>query len=353
VPDSTAPIVRIGLVAPFEGPDRPLGYQVLYAVKLAIRERNTSGGVAGYRVQLVALNDDDEPAVAAQRAREMTVDPAVVGVIGHFSNPTTLAALGEYRRARLALVTPAAAANAVTDSGYPNVYRLCARNDLLGQEAARYAVTELGAERLSILRDQQDLAEAFALTAANLGATVVSDVDAADLVDGSLQIPAQDPDLIFFTGGVMEGADLIVQARHRGVDAPFMGGGDWGSPKWMQIGGALVEGTLYVTSAPALEEIGEADQFVAGYQALAGQPPGPQAVLAYDATGVLLEAIARAIIAEGKPSRAAVVAQLAGIHFEGLTGSIAFDTRGDRLDPVTYIHRIEAGNPYRPVPWTR
>ena len=349
---STKPIAKVGLVAPFEGLYRPLGYEVLYAVKLAIRERNASGGVAGYMVELVALNDDNEPAVAAQRAREMAVDPDVVGVIGHFSSPTTLAALEEYRRAGLALVTSAAAANAVTGSGYPNVYRLCARNGRLGREAARYAVIELGAERLAILRGQEDLAEAFVLMAANLGATVVSDVG-ADQVDWSVQIVAQDPDLIFFTGDAMEGADLIGQARQKGVDALFMGGGDWGSPKLVQIGRGTVEETLYVTSAPALEEIGGTDEFVASYEALAGQPPGPQAILAYDATGILLEAVARAIAAEGKPGRAAVTAQLAETKFEGLTGPIAFDARGDRLDPVIYIHRVEAGNPYCPVNWTR
>jgi branched-chain amino acid transport system substrate-binding protein len=352
VPASTKPIVKVGLVAPFEGLYRPLGYEVLYAVKLAIRERNASGGVAGYMVELVALNDDNQPALAAQRAREMAVDPDVVGVIGHFSSPTTLAALQEYRWAGLALVTSAAAADAVTDGGHPNVYRLCARNDRLGQEAARYAVAELGAERLAILPGQQDLAQAFALAAADLGATVVSDVD-ADQQNWAVQIVAQDPDLVFFTGDVVQGAGLIVQARHKGVDAPFLGGGDWGSPKLMQIGGATVEGALYVTSAPALEEIGGTAEFVASYQALAGQPPGPQAVLAYDATGVLLEAISRVITAEGKPSRLAVTAQLAGMRFEGLTGSIAFDARGDRLDPPIYIHSVQAGNPYHPVTRTR
>jgi branched-chain amino acid transport system substrate-binding protein len=347
VPGSTKPILKVGLVAPFEGLYRPLGYEVLYAVKLAIRERNASGGVAGYMVELVALNDDSEPTIAAQRAREMAVDPDVLGVVGHFSSPTTLAALEEYRRAELALVT-SAATNAVTDGGYPNVYRLCARNDRLGQEAARYAVTESGAERLVILRRQDDLAEAFALTATNLGATVISDV-CADQVDWLAQIAAQDPDLVFFTGNAVEGADVIIQARQRDVDVPFMGGGDWGSPKLTQIGGAAVEGALYVTSAPVLEEIGGTSEFVAGYEALAGQPPGPQAVLAYDATGVLLEAIARAIVAEGKPSRGAVTAQLAEIHFEGLTGPIAFDAWGDRLNPPIYIYRVEAGNPYRLV----
>ncbi len=352
IPGSIKPIVKVGLVAPFEGLYRPLGYEVLYAVKLAIRERNASGGVAGYMVELVALNDDNQPAVAAQRAREMAVDPDVVGVIGHFSSPTTLAALEEYRRAGLALVTSAATANAVTDGGYLNVYRLCARNDRLGQEAAHYAVTELGAERLAILRGQEDLAEAFALTATNLGATVVSDVGAAQ-VDWSVQVAAQAPDLVFFTVDAVEGADLIVQARQKGIDALFMGGGDWGSPQLMQIGGATVEGTLYVTSAPALEEIGGTEEFVAGYESLAGQPPGPQAIMAYDATDVLLEAIARAIVAKGQPDRAAVKAQLAKTHFEGLTGPIAFDAQGDRLDPAIYVHRVEAGNPYCPVHWTR
>jgi branched-chain amino acid transport system substrate-binding protein len=353
VSSSTKPIVKVGLVAPFEGLYRPLGYEVLYAVKLAIRERNASGGVAGYMVELVALNDDNEPAVAAQRAREMAVDPDVVGVIGHFSSPTTLAALEEYRRAGLALVTSAAAANAVTDGGYPNVYRVCAPNDRLGQEAVRYAVTELGAEQMAIiLHGQEDLAEAFALTAADLEATVVSYVG-ADQVDWLAQMVAQDPDLIFFTGDATEGADLIVQARQKGVDALFMGGCDWGSLKLVQIGGATVEGALYGTSAPSLEEIGGTDEFVASYEALAGQPPGPQAIMAYDATGVFLEAVARAIIAEGKPDRATVVAQLAETNFEGLTGPIAFDARGDRLNPVIYIHKVEAGNPYSPVNWTR
>jgi branched-chain amino acid transport system substrate-binding protein len=344
---STRSIVKVGLVAPFEGLYRPLGYEVLYAVKLAIQECNASGGVAGYMVELVALNDDNDPTVAAQRAREVAVDPDVVGVIGHFSSPTTLAALEEYQGAGLAVVT-SAAANAVTDGGYPNVYRICARNDRLGQEAARYAVAELGAERLAILRVQEDLAEAFVLTAANLGARMVSDVG-ADQMDWSVQIAAQDPDLVFFTSDAVEGAGLVVRARQRGVDAPFMGGDDWGSPKVMQIGGTAVEGVLYVTSAPALEEIGGTDEFATGYEALVGQPPGPQAVLAYDATRILLEAISRAIVAEGKPSRKAVAAQLAEIHFEGLTGPIAFDARGDRLDPVIYVHRIEAGNPYGPV----
>ncbi len=61
-PGSVKPTVKIGLSAPFEGLYRDLGYEVLYATRLAVRERNAAGGVAGrYLVELVALNDFNEP----------------------------------------------------------------------------------------------------------------------------------------------------------------------------------------------------------------------------------------------------------------------------------------------------
>ncbi len=80
----TRPIVKIGLTAPFTGFDESIGYSVIGVVRLAVRERNLSGGVAGYSVELAALDDANDPATAAQRAREMVVDPAVMAVLGGF-----------------------------------------------------------------------------------------------------------------------------------------------------------------------------------------------------------------------------------------------------------------------------
>jgi len=39
--DTASPkVIKIGLIAPFEGPSRPLGYDVLYAVKLRVKQWN-------------------------------------------------------------------------------------------------------------------------------------------------------------------------------------------------------------------------------------------------------------------------------------------------------------------------
>lgn len=98
---SVQPVVKIGLVAPFEGAQRELGYDAIYAARLAVREINEAGGVGGYRVALVALDDQGNAAMAGQTAVSLTVDPAVVAVIGHGLGETTAVAQHVYREAGL------------------------------------------------------------------------------------------------------------------------------------------------------------------------------------------------------------------------------------------------------------
>jgi branched-chain amino acid transport system substrate-binding protein len=337
---STGPVVKIGLVAPFEGLHRHLGYEVLYAVKLAVRERNAVGGVSSYMVELVALDDGNDPAQAPLQARKMIVDPDVMGVIGHFSDEAALAALDEYHRVGLALITQVAA-DTVTGRCYPEFFRLYARNELLGMEAARHVVKELGMRRLAVLRGRDDLAEAFLKAAELLGATVVLDTDASEQ-DWLAALKAASPELIFFSGGAVEGAELITQVREAGIEAIFMGGSGLDGSYLAQIGGEAVRGTLYITAAPRIEELVNSGDFVTGYQALAGRLPGPQAIMAYDATRVLLEALARAIECQGRPTRSAVVTELGALqNYLGLTGPITFDDKGDLVAPKMYVYRIE------------
>jgi len=108
-PGSVKPTVKIGLSAPFEGQYRDLGYEVLYAVRLAVRQRNELGGVGGrYLVEFVALNDFDEAGEAITQARKMAVDPGVLGVLGGWSPETAQVAAEEYGRLGLPFLAPAA-----------------------------------------------------------------------------------------------------------------------------------------------------------------------------------------------------------------------------------------------------
>ncbi|HHN93450.1 MAG TPA: hypothetical protein ENK17_01655, partial [Anaerolineae bacterium] len=106
LPGAVRPTVKLGLAAPFEGRYRYVGYDVIYAVRLALREANAAGGVGGYGVELTAYDDSADPDLAVETARQLAVDSALVAVSGHFRTETTAAALPVYAQAGLSLVAP-------------------------------------------------------------------------------------------------------------------------------------------------------------------------------------------------------------------------------------------------------
>ncbi len=98
------PVLKIGLVAPFEGEQRGIGYDVLYSARLAVREINAAGGVDGYRLNLVAYDDSTYPSEAESVAEALIVDPAVIAVLGHWQPQTNAAAQPLYAAAEMPYV---------------------------------------------------------------------------------------------------------------------------------------------------------------------------------------------------------------------------------------------------------
>ena len=102
--NSVDPVIKVGLVAPFEGENRAIGYDAIYAARLAVREINAAGGIGGHRVALVALDDSSDTGLAQETAKSLVVDPGVVAVIGHWLPETTAVTLPIYQQANLPLI---------------------------------------------------------------------------------------------------------------------------------------------------------------------------------------------------------------------------------------------------------
>ena len=100
----TPPVLKIGLVAPFEGADRAIGYDAIYAARLAVREINEAGGIGGYRVALVALDDGGQVDLAAGVAESLVLDRQIVAVVGHGRVATTAVARPIYEEANLIFI---------------------------------------------------------------------------------------------------------------------------------------------------------------------------------------------------------------------------------------------------------
>lgn len=161
---SVDPVIKIGLVGPFEGADRAIGYDVIYSARLAVREINAAGGIDGYRVSLVALDDSGDVGLARETAVSLTLDPAVVAVVGHWIPETTHAALPVYVDAGLPFI---AAGEGVFGTAVPAQYPAEFReayesvtpfNEVPGPYAApAYDAFQLLREALEIAGDNGDL----------------------------------------------------------------------------------------------------------------------------------------------------------------------------------------------------
>lgn len=101
---STRPSIKIALVGPFEGRYRDIGIEVIYAVRLAIREANASGGVGGYTVELMGFDDGGDPDQAILQAKKVATDPQVVAAVGNWLPSTTQAAAPVYDRVGIPFV---------------------------------------------------------------------------------------------------------------------------------------------------------------------------------------------------------------------------------------------------------
>jgi ABC-type branched-subunit amino acid transport system substrate-binding protein len=101
---SVPPVIKIGLVGPFEGRHRDVAYDAIYGARLAVREENARDNIGDYRIALVALDDFGDPSAAQEVAQSLVLDPAVVAVVGHWLPETTEAASPIYEAAGLPFV---------------------------------------------------------------------------------------------------------------------------------------------------------------------------------------------------------------------------------------------------------
>jgi ABC-type branched-subunit amino acid transport system substrate-binding protein len=259
----TRPVVKIGLVAPFEGQYRYVGYDAIYAARLALREANAAGGVGGYSVELVAYDDRGDVQGARTAARDLSQDPAVVAVIGHFRDPTTAAARALYDQAGLPLLV----AGTVEGRAGGQTDWFCA---LLAH--------------LSDARQVQWVSSAQAAPICAAGPALTASVEIP---------PPPGVEAVLLDLDPVAAGETLVALRQAGWRGVVAGGPTLGSPLFSQVAGAAVSGVLFVSPYPWPEVEAQDAAFSAAYQALGPHVPrpGPFALSTYQAVQSLLRAV--------------------------------------------------------------
>ena len=332
----SAPIM-IGAAGPWA---RDVGAATRQGIELAIEEVNAAGGVRGRKLQAVMRDDEGDGARAAQIAQEF-VEDGVLGVIGHVNSGPTIAAAKVYD-GHVAMIATSATSPTLTGIS-PWVFRVISSDSINGDMIARFA-TALGRKRAAIIYENDSYGRGLAAAFyRRFGGQIVSvdpiAPDATNLEPYVSYYKSRSPDIVFAIGGGTSGLALLREAQRQHLGSDFVGSDGWTA---IVADTALSEGVYVGTPFTAEDPRPEARHFVDAFRRKFGTVPDDKSALGYDATRLLVQAIAAA-----GPTRTGVRDYLASLAdtlaYHGVTGVIRFEENGDPEGKGLAMTRVTHG----------
>lgn len=343
-------VIRIGHVAPLSGGDAHLGKDNENGARLAADEINAAGGVKlgnkTYRVEILGEDDKADPKEGTLAAQKL-VDAGVVAVVGHLNSGSSIPASKIYNDAGVVQISPSTTAAKYTEQGFKTAFRVVANDTQQGTAMANYAINDFKAKSAAIIDDRtaygQGLADVVERVLKEHGVAVVAreytDNKASDFNAILTKIRARRPDVIVYGGMDDTAGPMAKQMRQLGITAPLLAGDGTCSPEFIKLAGDGADLLTCSRAGEAVEKLPKGAQFTAKYKAKFGSDVQIYAPYAYDAVYVIVDAIRRA----GSLDRGAIAAAVAATDYEGLTGHIRFDEKGDIKNGAISMFHVQNG----------
>ncbi|TMD40238.1 MAG: hypothetical protein E6I88_10245 [Chloroflexi bacterium] len=352
--------VKIAADLPLSGDDAPDGLPVKDAITMAIKQAATVCGDshrdACVTLQLAAYDDVSkgihDPSKGAKNVELMASDQHIVGMVGPLYESLARSELPIANDARLAIISPATIdecltkepadghchglAAALRPSGGNTFFRVVTTRLAEGPAAADFAFKTLHKRHAFLVEDQSPAGHALTVAFA---ARFRAD-------GGSLAGSAESADLVYAPGSdVASIAAMRRQAASAGANPPLLGSDALTNDQYARAAGALARGTYYTVVGVDPATLKGAASFKARYRKTFGADPGRLGVQAFDATNVLVQAIARAIDDAGgnRPDRRQVLTEVARTTaYSGMMGTMGFDSAGDTTLKLISVYQWPA-----------
>jgi branched-chain amino acid transport system substrate-binding protein len=349
-------VVKIGTASPLSGPGAHQGKDIENGARMAIDELNAKGvTIGGKKVKWVLQAEDDasDPKTGTAVAQKL-VDAHVAAVVGHLNSGPTVPASKIYANAGIPQISPAATTPLYTNQGFKTAFRVVANDNLVGSTMANYSIATLKAKKIAVIDDRtafgQGLADEFIKgvkrTGPANGVAIVSRQfthdKATDFSAILTQIRARDPDVIFYGGMDAVAGPMLKQMKALGLRAKMVAGDGICSEKLPLLAGdALGDDKVFCVVAGGVSGAQEAgfNAFTERYRQRYKMPVQTYAPYAYDAVMVFAAAMAKA----GSSEPAKFLPTLAQINHEGITGTIAFDPKGDLRNAALTLYTYRQG----------
>ncbi|WP_218822889.1 branched-chain amino acid ABC transporter substrate-binding protein [Tistlia consotensis] len=368
---AAAKSVSIGITLPLTGADADGATRIKCGAQMAIDEANKMGGVGGYKLKTVILNNATatagayDPAQAATNAKKLVADPSVVANVGPEMSGDGKAMSPILSQGDLATITPASTNPDITDpryagqyrpAGKPVYFRTVTTDKYQGPNMANYMRDTLKVKTVYILDDSGaygvGMANLFEAQAKKIGMTVLGHDELnpkeADYTTILTKIKGMHPDAIYYGGVAQAGVKLAKQAYETVPKMVKAGGDGMFTGDLLKGAGFPASEGWYVTNAsPHLTENPKLADWVKKFSKMCGgRTPSDYSVTAYDGAKVIIAAIKKVADSGAKVTRAAVHDAIASSKVDTFQGPVAFDGNGDILQKTIAVFQVAHNKQY-------
>ncbi|NEO98112.1 MAG: ABC transporter substrate-binding protein [Symploca sp. SIO2E9] len=249
---------KLAVVVPVENEER-VAQETLRGAADAQTKFNKANGLNSRLLEIVIVNDANKPDIASKVAQLLVKKyPGVLGVIGHNSSDVSKAALAEYEKVSLAMVSPSSASTYLKS---PVFFRTVPSNYAAAEKLAKYAKNTLGIDKVVIFYNpnsiySDDLKKLFEKEFTDLGGSIVQNFDMTNsALDAEAQIKRivnQDQAKALVLIPSVEITSVAILITKINAQLPqqqrlqLLGGATLYSSKTLREGGSAVDGLTLV-----------------------------------------------------------------------------------------------------------
>jgi branched-chain amino acid transport system substrate-binding protein len=364
--------ITIGINLPLTGADAHDAELIKDGAMLALDEANAQGGVAGYKINVMVLDDGTatagqyDPAQAATNARKMVSDNSVVAAIGPQMSGSGKAMAPILSQGNLATVTPSSTNPDITDPKFAGQYRpggkaiyfrTVTTDAFQGPNMANYMADTLKIKSVYVLDDSGaygvGIADSFQKQSEKRGVKVLGrdqlNPKEADYTTVLTKIKSLNPDALYY-GGVAQAGVKVVKQSYDIMPKMIRAGGDgcYGAEILKGAGFPAAEGLYATIAAPNLLENPEAKPWVERFAKKYGTQPENYSITAYDAALVILDAVKRVAESGKEVNRGNVRDAIQTSKAKTLQGTVSFDDNGDITNREVSVFQIKKDDKYPP-----
>lgn len=341
--------ITIGVSVPIGG-SLDVAKEILRGVAQAQNEINQKGGVKrnGIKtlVRVQIANDDNDPQTAQAIASSFVDNPDIMGVVGHNSSSSSLAAAPIYQEGGLVMISPTSVARELSEAGN-YIFRTTPSTRILAETLAQYAANDIRRQKIGICLDSSSPAsvsfkDEFSLSLYEAGGEITPvDCDFASENFNSDEIPskaiANGAEALLLIPSVDKINQALEVARANQNRLVILGNHSMYTYETLNIGQSDIKGTVLPTAwhpqATANSE------FNKNALELWGMEGNWRTATAYDATKAILDGL-NSVTTRQELQEALINP---GFGIPGALGEITFKPSGDRQINATLV-KIQPGD---------